>query len=152
MVKVSRKLESYPVSYVVLPGLKKQLSQADFEKLKAVSVAHVFNSVATVVCEVTGVPKSALSRKFSNEDVILTRQLCMYYLFIYCNLKLSQIAYLLRPESPFHHSTIIHGRELIKDCLKANKTDDFSLKVKGLCEQINSKLLNIVHEHNSTNG
>lgn len=64
-----------------------------------------------LVCALTGASLTRLYSKSRKGELIVTRQACCFFLY-HCNkMVLVDIAYLLRPRSPLHHTTILYHRD-----------------------------------------
>lgn len=140
------------VGYMMFPGLGHvvYLSTEDVMALKMYPPNVLEVLITSSVCEIMELPVEKLSSFSRKQPLPLARQICMYSMVMDFGLSLKRVGRLLRPEKPYNHSTVHHGRETIKDYLDPADETHFAKGVKEVYSKLNLKLKSYIDESNRT--
>jgi|ERR1044072_678734 hypothetical protein len=144
--------DSKQVGYMMFPGLGHvvYLSREDVTALKMYPPNVLEVLITKAVCEIMDLPIEKLSSFSRKQPLPLARQVCMYSMVMDFGLSLKRVGKLLRPEQPYNHSTVHHGREMIKDYLDPADETRFAKGVKEIYSKLNLKLKSYIDESNRT--
>jgi hypothetical protein len=147
------------VGYMTIPGISIEFTSKEIKWFKFLPIEEKYRMVSTAVCEVILFRKQVLDpprllSKDRYDTLPIARYFCMYYLYTIGGASLNEIARLLRPEGkkPMNHTSVIHGREQIKNALKPTNRDPFSEQLREYNEQIIPKIKQRINESSSTHG
>lgn len=140
------------VGYIAFPGLGHTvyLAREELDKLKTFPTNVLQLMVINSVAEVMNLTSAEIIAKTRKQPIPLARQLCMYSLCMDFGFSLKVVGKLMRPYKPYDHSTVVHGREVIKDALNPGDTSEFGEYVRELYGNLNIKLKSYINESNSS--
>lgn len=125
---------------MTVPGLRGILTKEDLSKLKAISNSYMYKNICTVVCKELDVRVSDIEKGGKKGNIALARMLISYYLVTYGDLKLKEVGYLLRPNKPLDHTTIMYHRQTILNSLDISNKGEYAENVREFVKEIDSKL------------
>jgi len=87
------------------------------------------------VCKYFHIDVSVLSRKTRKQEVVRARHIAMYLMSLYTRLSLGSIAATFG-DAITNHTTVIHGRETVRDQLSSRFDNDFKTDVPKIIDTL----------------
>lgn len=100
-----------PIRAWVIPGLRRSFKAPVYKFIEL----EIISQVVLSHFKLTARDVQIISRK---EEVVLARQLIMYFGKMYTDKTLTDIGRFMRPQKPMDHTTVIHSIKVIKDYLE----------------------------------
>lgn len=82
--------------------------------------------IRNAVSKVTGVTVEQISSKTRERKIVFARNLYIYFLKRLTNETLKNIGYIIRPDKPLDHTTVLHSLHVIESFLDTNDLETIS--------------------------
>lgn len=135
----------------LIPGIPNDTPHLPLAQL--LSLEEAINKILEIVSEKTSVPVQEIRNKCRSRDIVKARHLVMYFAVEYLPKYSLRRIYLQLTGRRIKqaHSSVIHGRDMVKDALTGNLKGEYAESIILLVEQIENSLKQFIYERNCLN-